>query len=65
MGKIGLEIELRMKLKSVIRFFIVVFVLTLFITIVCLLMLKYSVEGESNMPFELSQLIIVSTAERT
>lgn len=26
-------------------------------------MLKYSVEGENNMPFELSQLIVVSTAE--
>lgn len=26
-------------------------------------MLKYAVEGENNMPFELSQLIIVSTAE--
>ena len=26
-------------------------------------MLKYSVEGEENMPFEISQLIVVSTAE--
>lgn len=26
-------------------------------------MLKYAVEGENNMPFELSQLIVVSTAE--
>ena len=55
--------ELGPKVKSVIRFFIVVFVLTLIITIICLLMLKYSVEGENNMPFELSQLIVVSTAE--
>lgn len=51
------------RLKSVIRFCIVVFILTLVITIICLLMLKYSVEGENNMPFELSQLIVVSTAE--
>lgn len=26
-------------------------------------MLKYEVEGESNMPFELSQIVVVSTAE--
>lgn len=51
------------KMKSVIHFCLVVFVLTLIITIVCLLMLRYAVEGENNMPFEVSQLIIVSTAE--
>ena len=65
MKKIGMELEIRSKLKGIIRFFVVVFILTLIITIVCLLMLKYSVEGENNMPFELSQLIVVSTAERT
>lgn len=63
MKKLGTEIELRMKFKSVIRFAIVVVLLTLVITIICLLMLKYSVEGENNMPFEISQLIVVSTAE--
>lgn len=63
MKKLGTEIELRMKFKSVIRFAIVVVLLTLIITIICLLMLKYSVEGENNMPFEISQLIVVSTAE--
>ena len=41
----------------------VVVVLSLIITVICLLMLKYAVEGENNMPFELSQLIVVSTAE--
>lgn len=60
---LGFEIEAKMKMKSVIRFAIVVVILTLIITIVCLLMLKYSVEGENNMPFELSQLIVVSAAE--
>ena len=63
MKGLGFEIELRMKFKSVMRFVITVFVLTLIITIICLLMLKYSVEGENNMPFELSQLIVISTAE--
>lgn len=51
------------KMKSVVHFCLVVVVLALIITIVCLLMLKYAVEGENNMPFEISQLIIVSTAE--
>lgn len=55
--------ELGLKAQKIIKFFIVVFVLTLIITIICLLMLKYAVEGENNMPFELSQLIVVSTAE--
>ena len=55
--------ELGLKAKKIIKFFIVVFVLTLVITVISLLMLKYAVEGEGNMPFELSQLIVVSTAE--
>lgn len=55
--------ELGPKIKSVIRFCIVVFILSLIITVISLLMLKYAVEGENNMPFELSQLILVSTAE--
>lgn len=61
--KLTLMHEFGLKAKNVIRFCIVVFVLTLIITIICLLMLKYAVEGENNMPFELSQLIVVSTAE--
>lgn len=55
--------ELGLKAKKVIRFCVIVFILTLIITVICLLMLKYAVEGEANMPFELSQLIMVSTAE--
>lgn len=51
------------KVKVAIRFVIVVVILTLVITTICLLMLKYAVEGESNMPFELSQIIVISTAE--
>lgn len=54
---------LQPRIKSVIHFIIIVTVLILIITIICLLMLKYAVEGENNMPFELSQLIVVSTAE--
>lgn len=55
--------DLKPKVKKVVQFIITVVVTALVITTVCLLMLKYSVEGESNMPFKLEQLVIVSTAE--
>ena len=51
------------KIKKIIYFFIAVFIIALIVTIICLLMLKYEVEGEDNMPFELSQMVVVSTAE--
>lgn len=55
--------DLGTKLKKTIHFSVVVIILSLVIMVICLLMLKYAVEGEHNMPFELSQLIVVSTAE--
>ncbi len=55
--------ELKPKVKKVVQFIITVVVIALIITTVCLLMLKYSVEGESNMPFKLEELVVVSTAE--
>ncbi len=55
--------ELRPKIKTAIKFIITVVVLTLVIIIISLLMLKYAVEGENNMPFEITELIVVSTAE--
>ncbi len=51
------------KTEKIIYFFISVFIIILIITIIFLLMLKYEVEGEKNMPFELSQIVVVSTAE--
>ena len=54
---------LNKKLKKIISFFVVIFIIVLVVTIICLLMLKYEVEGENNMPFELSQMVVVSTAE--
>ena len=51
------------KLKKTIYFFIAIFIIALIVTIICLLMLKYEVEGEANMPFEISRMVIVSTAE--
>lgn len=51
------------KVKKIIYFFILIFIIFLIATIISLLILKYEVEGENNMPFELSQIIVVSTAE--
>ena len=55
--------DFQKKYRKIINFFIAVFIIALIITIICLIMLKYEVEGENNMPFELSQMVIVSTAE--
>ena len=46
-------------LKPAIVFIIIVFI----ITIVSLMKLKYEVEGEINMPFNLSRIMVVSSAE--
>ncbi len=51
------------KIKKIIYLFITLFIIFLIAIIICLLMLKYEVEGENNMPFELSQIVVVSTAE--
>lgn len=48
---------------KLIRTGIIIFILVLIVAIIGLLMLKYEVEGETNMPFELSRIMIVSTAE--
>ncbi len=55
--------DFNIKLKKIVYFFISVFIIALIAIIICLLMLKYEVEGENNMPFELSQMVVVSTAE--
>lgn len=55
--------DFQKRVRKIINFFIAVFIIALIITIICLIMLKYEVEGENNMPFELSQEVIVSTAE--
>ena len=55
--------DFQKKFRKVINFFIAVFIIALIITIICLIMLKYEIEGENNMPFELSQIVTISTAE--
>jgi len=50
-------------IKKIINTFIVIFITILIATIVVLLIMKYHVEGENNMPFELSKIMVISTAE--
>lgn len=49
--------------KKIIKIGIVSFILVLIIAIIGLIMLKYEVEGESNMPFNISRIIVASSAE--
>lgn len=49
--------------KQTIKLVIAVFALVLIITFACIMMMKYEVEGETNMPFKLSKIMIIGTAE--
>ena len=49
--------------KRIVRISIIALVVILVITIIGLLILKYQVEGETNMPFKLSKIMVFSTAE--
>ena len=51
------------KYKKTINFFVVIFIISLFIACIALVILKYNVEGESNMPFQLSSIMVISNAE--
>lgn len=49
--------------KETIQFWIAIFLLAVILMIVSILMIKYQVEGEKNMPFELSKMVVISSAE--
>ena len=49
--------------KEIIKAFIAITCIILVIIVVALINFKYNVEGETNMPFTLSKITIVSTAE--
>lgn len=51
------------KKKQMIKLSIATFVLIIILIIVGMLMIKYEVEGDKNMPFNLSKIVVVSTAE--
>ena len=49
--------------KEKIKACIAIFVIILAILTTCMIILKYQIEGESNMPFVLSKILVVSYAE--
>ncbi len=49
--------------KRVIHTFVIIFIIIMIILISALLMFKYTVEGEKNLPFNITKINIVSTAE--
>ena len=49
--------------KQMIKLVIAITILIFVLVIVGILMIKYEVEGETNMPFKLSKLIVVGTVE--
>ncbi len=51
------------KKKKIIHICIVTTIIVVLIAIIGLIILKYEVEGEKNMPFNLSKIVVVSTAE--
>lgn len=53
------------KKKQTIKLCIAVTVVAIIILLVIIAMIRYEVEGDKNMPFNLSKIIIVSTAEGT
>jgi len=53
----------RYKDKKIIKTGIIAFILVLIIAIIGLIILKYEVEGENNMPFNISKIIVASSAE--
>ena len=53
------------KLKQTIKLCVAVFVFAIIILLVVTVMIGYQVEGDKNMPFNLSKVIIISTAEGT
>lgn len=51
------------KKKQTIKKWIAISVLIIIFVIVGIIMIKYEVEGDKNMPFNLSKIVVVSTAE--
>ena len=54
-----MDINKKNKIINSIAFIILVFIISIVIAIV----IRYQVDGEANMPFELKKITIISTAE--
>lgn len=51
------------KKKQIIKLCVAVLIFAIIIVLIAAVMIRYQVEGDKNMPFNLSKIIIVSTAE--
>lgn len=51
-----------MNRKTFIKKYIAIFVIAIIAIIILSVMIKYSVEGETNIPFKISKIMIISTA---
>lgn len=51
------------KKKQTIKFISAISILILLFIFVVIMMIKYQVEGETNMPFELSKVVVIGTVE--
>ena len=51
------------KKKQMIKLSVAITILVIIIILVVAIMIRYQVEGDQNMPFNLSKIIVVSTAE--
>ena len=51
-----------MERKSFIKKYIAIFVISIILITVVSIIIKYYVEGESNMPFEISKIMVISNA---
>lgn len=52
-----------LKGKKIVHICIILGIIVLILIIAEIIMLRYQVEGETNLPFEISKMIVVSTAE--
>ena len=53
-----------LKGKKIVHICVILGIIVLILIIAGIIMLRYQVEGETNLPFELTKMIVVSTAER-
>lgn len=51
------------RLKKIIKRSILIFIIVIVAAVIGVIILKYYVEGEQNMPFDLTEVLVVSTAE--
>ena len=55
--------EKKTKINKLIKTSLYIIVIVLIISVIALMILKYNVEGEKNMPFKLSNIIVISNAQ--